>query len=197
MLKSLGISIIIHILTISLSGLTGLLPVVHAAITDLTPPIIRHSSPERIIQGEKVVIMAIVEDESAISWVNLWYRAPGRGTYNKIHMEQLDSKTWRVSIEVTKEFKEGIEYYIESVDQLGNGGTDGTEAAPYFAEVRTISMETALRSWKTGEAKSSGRSLWRSPWFWVGLLAVGGVAVAAGGGSSSNSGDGAGTVIVK
>ena len=196
MLKSSGVFIIVYILITSLSGLTGLLPVVHAAITDLTSPITRHSPPEHITRGEKMMIIAIVEDEGEISSVNLWYRAPGKRAYNKIRMDQIDSKTYKTSIEVTKDFKEGIEYYIEAIDQSGNEGTDGNKTMPYFVEMREAPLIPTLKSTPEPEARITRRPWFKSPWFWVGVLAVAGgaVAVGSGGGGGDN---GTGTIIVK
>lgn len=196
MLKSTGVFIIVYILITSLSGLTGLLPVVHAAITDLTPPIIRHSPPEHITQGEKMMITAIVEDEGEISLVNLWYRAPGKRAYNKIRMDQIDSKTYKTSIDVAKDFKEGIEYYIEAIDQSGNEGTDGNKTMPYFVEMREAPSILTLKSTPEPETQITRRTWLKSPWFWIGVLAVAGGAVAVG--SGGGGGDkGTGTIIVK
>ena len=197
MQKNLSVSIIIYILITTLSGLTGLAPFVHAAITDLTPPIVRHSPPNHIIQGEKMVITAIVEDESNISWVNLWYRSPGKGTYNKIQMAQVDSKTYRAGIEVTRDFKVGIEYYIEAVDQFGNEGTDGNKVTPYFAERREAPNIPVLTTKTESEGRVIKRPWWKSPWFWVGVVAVGGGVAAAAAGSGGEGNRGTGIIIVK
>jgi len=177
-----GVSIIIYILTVSLSGL---MPFVCAAVNDITPPIVRHSPPTRIMQGVKMVITAIVEDESDISWVNLWYKVPGKGTYTRIRMERGDSKTYQVSIEVTKGFKEGIEYYIEATDQFGNEGTDGNKAMPYYVGIREIPDIISKRSW------------WKNPWFWVGVVVVGGAATAATGNGGGEGNNGTGIIIVE
>lgn len=196
MLKNLG-AIIIYILTVSLSGLTGLVPVVHAAVTDLVPPIVRHSPPTRIMHGGKMVIMAIVEDESDISLVNLWYKAPGKGKYTRIRMERSDSKTYQVSIEVTKGFKEGIEYYIEATDQSGNVGTDGNKVMPYFVGISELPDIPRLTKEDKPDVKISKRSWWRNPWFWVGVVVVGGAATAATGSGGGDGNSGTGLIIVE
>lgn len=196
MLKNFGVAII-YILTISLSGLTGLVPVVHAAVTDLVPPIVRHSPPTRITHGEKMVIMAIVEDESDISLVNLWYKAPGKGTYTRIRMEQGDSKTYQISIEVTKGFKEGIEYYIEATDQFGNVGTDGNKAMPYYVGISELPDIPRLAKEDKPDVKISKRAWWRNPWFWVGVVVLGGAATAVAGNGGAESNSGTGIIIVE
>ncbi len=194
---SFGVSIIIYLLITSLSGLTGLMPLVNAALTDLTPPIVRHKPPERISPVEKVVITAIVEDESNISSVNLWYRAAGKGTYTKIQMDRIDLKTYMVGIGATKDFKEGIEYYIEAVDQFGNEGTDGNKTLPYFVEIREI-RDLPLSTEKTkNEVRIAKRTWWKNPWFWVGIVVAGGAVAAATGSSGGEGAKGSGTIIVE
>ncbi len=187
MLKNFG-ALIIYILTVSLSGLTGLMPVVHAAVTDLTPPIVRHSPPTRIMHGDKMVIMAIVEDESDISWVNLWYRTSGKDSYRKLLMKQVDLRKYEARVKVTEDFWKGIEYYIEAVDQFGNEGTDGNKGTPYLAEVRerpvinVMTTDTGAKEQTTG-TPSGGSSL---KWLLLGILVIGGgIAAASGGGGSS------------
>lgn len=157
-------SVIIYLLIISLSGIINLPLIAHAAIDDQTPPIIRHAPPDTLTQGEEMEITAIVEDDSAISWVNLWYRIKGEGIYKKVLMKQTDPRTYKAVIKVTNETSKlipppqieksgggqgegeqrlsldetnyGIEYYIEATDQFSNEGTDGEKARPYFVEVR-------------------------------------------------------------
>jgi len=194
---SFGVSIIIYLLITSLSGLTGLMPLVNAALTDLTPPIVRHSPPEQISQVEKMVITAIVEDESGISSVNFWYKALGKGTYTKIKMEQADSRTYKVAIEETKDFTEGIEYYIEAVDQFGNEGTDGNKTLPYFVEARET-RDISLSTKETNpEVRITKRSWWKNPWFWFGIVVAGGAVAAATGNSGGEGDKGPGTIIVE
>lgn len=101
MLKKLGTSILIYILAVSLSGLTCLTPFAYAAITDNVPPIIRHTPPDTQAQGDELVITAIVEDDSDISWVNIWYRMKGEGIYKKVLMKQTDPRTYKAVIKVT------------------------------------------------------------------------------------------------
>ncbi|MBI5755705.1 MAG: hypothetical protein HZA12_02165 [Nitrospirae bacterium] len=199
-IKTMGVSILISLLIISLSGLTGLVSLAHAAITDLTPPIVRHSPPARIIQGEDMVIMAIVEDESDISWVNLWYRTSGKDSYRKLLMKQVDLRKYEARVKVTEDFRKGIEYYIEAVDQFGNEGTDGNKGVPYFAEVKerpvinVMTPETGTKEQTIGT--SSGGSALK--WLVLGILVIGGgIAAASGGGGSSGGGSSTGTIIVK
>jgi|SRR3989304_4359786 len=195
--KNIGVSIVIYILTISISGLTGLIPVVYAAVTDLIPPIVRHSPPACIMQGDKMVITAIVEDESDVSWVNLWYKVSGKGTYTGIRMERIDSKIYQVGIEVTKGFKVGIEYYIESTDQSNNEGTDGNKAMPYYVKIMEIPDIYRLTKEDRPDVKKSKRSWWKNPWFWVGVVVVGGAATAATGNGGGNGNNDSGIIIVE
>jgi len=197
---STAINVIAYLLIISLSGLTGLISIAHAAPTDLTPPLIRHISPARLIEGEDMVIVAIVEDESDISWVNLWYRTSGKDNYRKLLMKQVDLRKYEARVKVTEDFRKGIEYYIEAVDQFGNEGTDGGKGTPYFADVRerpvinVMTPETETKEQTIGT--SSGSSALK--WLLLGILVVGGgIAAASGGGGSSGGGTSTGTIIVK
>ncbi len=194
------LKLLVFLLIISLSGLTGLVSIAHAAITDLASPIVRHSPPARIIQGEDMVIMAIVEDESDISWVNLWYRTSGKDSYRKLLMKQVDLRKYEARVKVTEDFWKGIEYYIEAVDQFGNEGTDGNKGTPYLAEVRerpvinVMTTDTGAKEQTTG-TPSGGSSL---KWLLLGILVIGGgIAAASGGGGSSGGGASTGTIIVK
>lgn len=196
----LPLKLLVFLLIISLSGLTGLVSIAHAAITDLASPIVRHSPPARIIQGEDMVIMAIVEDESDISWVNLWYRISGKETYKKLLMKQVDLRKYEARLSVTDDLKKGIEYYIEAVDQFGNEGTDGDKGMPYFAEVKerpvinVMITETGTKEQTTGT--SSGASSLK--WLLLGILVIGGgIAAASGGGGSTGGGSSPGTIIVQ
>lgn len=194
--KNFGVSIVIYILIISISGLTGIMPVVHSTVTDLIPPIVRHSPPACIMKGDRMVIAAIVEDESDISRVNLWYRVPGQKAYTKVRMERSDSKIFRASIELTKGFKEGIEYYIEATDQSNNEGTDGNKAMPYFVKIMDIPDNYRLTKEDIPDVRKNKMSWWKNPWFWVGVVAVGGAAAAATGSGGDKNND-SGIIIVE
>jgi hypothetical protein len=176
--------IMVSLLVISLSGLPGLIPLSPAAATDAAPPILYHSPPAPLSLGETVLIRAVVEDESDIRGVTLWYRAIGEKPYRAIPMIKSSENSYEARIMMTEDFKKGIEYYIEASDPFGNQGTDGEKAMPYFAEIRTdAGAEAVKRPW------------WKSPWFWTGMvLAIGG------GIAMTRSGDkkeGSGTVIVQ
>lgn len=195
MFKRAGIYFICYLLAASISGLTGLVFIAHAAPTDLTSPLIRHVSPTRLIEGEDMIIVAIVEDESDISWVNLWYRTSGKDSYRKLLMKQVDLRKYEVRVKVTEDFRKGIEYYIEAVDQFGNEGTDGNKGTPYLAEIRErplIDLETTETGAKEQAigTSSGGSSL---KWLLLGILVIGGgIAAASGGGGSTT-----GTIIVQ
>ena len=194
MLKKLGISILIYLLAISLSGLSCLMPYVHASMTDQTPPAIRHSQPGNLMQGEEIGITAVIEDESDISWVNLWYRTRGKSAYSKLLMNRIDAKTYRAVIKLTEEFKNGIEYYIDAVDQFGNEATDGTKSMPYLAEVREKPVIPSIAGLASEGSTGSKQetSIFGKPLFWGAVLLLVGGAVGIGGAGSGSKGSSGG-----
>ncbi|MCI0526457.1 MAG: hypothetical protein L0Y56_03260 [Nitrospira sp.] len=185
-------SILIYFLVIPLTGLTGCISIAQAAIVDSNAPILRHTLPVAPFLGDTLLITAVVEGESAIVGVNLWYRASGKREYSKISMVKNTEKTYETHIQLTKDFKKGIEYYIVAADELGNECTDGTKVTPYFLEVRDPSKIAELSNRE--EQQSAKRPWWKSRWFWVGvILAVGGGTAA----SLNKKDEGQGTIIVQ
>jgi hypothetical protein len=95
------------------------------ASIDLEGPIISsYYSPEVMIQNKEFTITAIVEDESIIENVTLYYSIDGGVNWIDINMtkdEQLEFK-WLVSLSIETETDNPFMYYIEAFDEFGNLG---------------------------------------------------------------------------
>jgi hypothetical protein len=178
--------IIILLLVVSLSGLSGLTPLATASSTDTVLPILRHSPHARLALGETLPIRVAVESGGEIKEVTLWYRAPGGETFQEIPMTNTSENIYEVGIVMTEVFKKGIEYYIEAADRFGNRGTDGAKTLPYFVE---IIPELGP------EAPSIHRPWWKNPWFWAGVALVIGVGAIVLRNDRKNQGSG--TVVVQ
>jgi hypothetical protein len=163
-------SIVIYLLVISLSGLADRVPYVQASVSESNPPILRHTPPTPLRVGDAFLVHAVVDDQSDIMWVNLWYRASTKSSFRKLLMKQVSGTTYEGRIDITKDFNKGIEYYIGAVDQFGNEGNDGTLGKPYFIEIMEIPSMQGL----TYESKKEEHRLYKSPWFWIGILILGG-----------------------
>lgn len=183
---------IVYFLVLFLSGLPGVASSVNAALSDQAPPLLRHIPPSPPAAGGVLVIQTIVEDERDIAEVILWHRLSGRRGYQKVVMVRTSGNTYEGRIELSEKDRSGIEYYIEAVDRSGNRGKDGSETKPYFVSVREERPLPALSS-RSAEAEEK-RPLWKRPWFWLAILAVGGgIAAATAGGKE---GEDKGTIIV-
>jgi ribosomal protein S8 len=186
-------SILIYFLVVSLADLISPLGTVHAVTTGSGAPILRHTFPPTPLLGGTLLIAAVVEGENGIVAVNLWYRAAGKREYNKVSMIKDAGETYNARIQITKDLKKGIEYYIVAADESGNEGMDGTQMTPYFLKVRDPAQIAELSNRE--EQQSAKRPWWKSRWFWAGvILAVGGGVAAA---SVNRKDEGQGTVIVQ
>lgn len=180
--RALGLrTIIVYVLVLSLSGVPGLLPLAHGEISDASAPILRHTPIAPLTVGTTLKIHSVVQDESAIKWVNLRYRAVGDRDYEKVPMKRVLEGDYEAEVPITKDFDDGIEYYLEASDQFGNEGTDGSGEKPYLLEVREYpDVALTTRSVETPAQKP----FYKKWWFWtvVGVLIAGAGAAAAGGG---------------
>lgn len=159
---------------------------------DTEPPVLRHSAPTEPTIGETLVIQAVVEDESEVTGVAVWYRPVGGDEFQQVEAVRRidDNRLYDVNIVLTSAFGGGLEYYIDATDQFGNRGTDGSDTMPYFVEVRAL---PALSGLSTGSADALPRPWWKRRWVWITAVAVvaGGIAI------SANRGDETGTVVVE
>jgi hypothetical protein len=148
---------------------------------DTAPPVLRHTAQPNITVGDTLVIQAVVEDDSELSRVDVWYRPAGAGDFERAEASKLieDERLYEARIVVTGAFSEGLEYYLDATDQFENRGVDGSDTVPYFVAVSAL---PALSGLSTGsEEGSSKRAWWKRPWVWVTVIAVvaGGAAIAA------------------
>lgn len=185
---------ITYFLVLSLSGFPGLVSSAYAAASDQTLPLLRHIPPAPPAGGETLVIQTIVEAESDIAEVVLWRRIPGKRGYQKTLMSRTSGNTYEGRIEVSGEDRSGIEYYIEAVDRFGNRGKDGSDAKPYFVAVREERPIPAFSSRSAEGEEKEKRPVWKRPWFWLAILAVGGgIAAATAGGKEGKD---QGTIVI-
>lgn len=181
-------------LVLSLSGLHGLVSTALAEVSDRNPPLLRHPPPAPPARGEALVIQTIVEDESDIAEVILRHRLSGKQVYQKTPMTRTSGNTYEGRIEVSKEDPPGIEYYIEAVDRSGRRGKDGSETKPYFVAVLEARPIPALSSRSAEGEEKEKPPVWKRPWFWLAILAVGGgIAAAMNGGKEEKD---QGTIVV-
>lgn len=183
-------------LALSLGGVPGAVAAVLAAEPHGGAPVVRHNPPEVPFLGATMAIQAVVEGGTRLASIRCWYRAQGASKYDSIEMTKLSGNSYECRLEVSESLADGVEYFVEAVGESGAKGTDGTTARPYFVTVREPPSGESLSLRTTGEPQETGRSIWRSPWLWLGaaLAVAGGIAVANGGGKENND---TGTIVVE
>jgi hypothetical protein len=183
-------------LALSIGGIPGSISLVLAAVPDTTAPVVRHTPPALPLLGTTMAIQAVVEGGTRLAVVRCWYRARGAAKYDSAEMTRLSGNTFECEFKVSEAFAQGIEYFVEAVDESGASGTDGTKARPYYVTVRERPSVESLALRTTGETQKPERSIWKSPWLWLGaaLAVAGGIAVANGGGKDNSD---TGTIIAQ
>jgi hypothetical protein len=155
-------SLVISLFTLTLMGFPK--PFAETVAAESTLPVIRHLPMTPLTVGENHFVYAVVEDESPIVSITLFYRAMGQSQYQMTPMGQDGGNQYKAAIPLSQDSLKvkGIEYYMKGVDHFGNEGFDGTQAIPYFIEVRK-------------KVRVSG-PVYKNKWFWMGVFlgAVGG-----------------------
>ncbi len=183
-------------LALCIGGIPGTVSRVLAAVPEKTAPVVRHSPPALPFLGTTMALQAVVEGEGPVASVRCWYRAQGASKYESIEMTRLSGDSYECRVEISEAFAQGIEYYVEAVDESGAQGIDGTPSRPYYVVVRERPSVASLALSTTGEAQKARHPIWKNPWLWLGtaLAVAGGLAIANGGGKDNGN---TGTVVVE
>ena len=107
---------------------------------DLEGPMISsYYTPEIIIQNKEFIITAIVEDESVITNVTLYYSIDGGENWISVNMsmDDLVDFKWTATLSIETEEDNPFMYYIEAVDEFGN-----KEKTP----ISVISLKTSFQA---------------------------------------------------
>lgn len=147
-----------YILVLMLIGLPTMRSFAQTVAAESVAPIIRHAPVTTATIEEELSVWAVVEDESPIVSINLFYRALGQSQYQIVPMGRADGNQYKAAIPLTQDSLKGkgVEYYMKGVDHFGNEGFDGTQAIPYFIEVR--------------EKVRISEPVYKNKWFWMGFL---------------------------
>ncbi|MDR2877209.1 MAG: hypothetical protein LBV36_04110 [Chromatiales bacterium] len=173
--------------------------------SDIDPPTVAHTPPEKFSSGETLRILARVTDEMGVDEVVLFYRSAGEISYRQMPMVSASGSSLYSAI-LPDDVGPRIEYYIQASDTAGNVVL-GKLFDPYVVLVEQTSFSAAgdgVASATTPSAAqpttaiqtSSGASLGTSAderrginrWVWVG---IGAVVLAAIAGLSDSGGGGA------
>jgi hypothetical protein len=142
------------------------------------------------------VIQAVVEDETPVASVSVLYRAPGASRYERVEMTRVMGHSYESQLEISAAFAQGLEYFIEAIDEGGARGTDGSTLRPYLLMVQEGPPMASLGLSTMADPQKATRPLWKRRWFWFGtaLAVTGGLAIANSGGNENNN---SGTVVVE
>ena len=176
--------IISFYLGLFISGFPATASLIFAA-PDQLPPVVRHAPPSTLYRGGELKIEGVVEEGRPVASVFLWVRGPGTVKYERITMTRATENSYEGRIELSDLFRQGIEYYIEVLDEAGNKGTDGDRSRPYFVTVLDRPIPPIGNADPTNRPK---QSFWKNPWLWAGAVVVaivGAIALASSGGKKS------------
>jgi hypothetical protein len=138
--------------------------------TDHDPPVIQHTPVAQAVLNVSIEISARIVDANPVAFPRVYYRHVGETRYQMITMAPKGSTLLGVipGFVVTSD---GVEYYIEAFDTLGNGPTyHGTAEAPH--RVTVVSNKTGTTPIST--------PFYKTWWFWTvaGVVVAGSVTTA-------------------
>ena len=168
-----------------------LLPGVAALAAGERVPTIKHEPVAAAVRGQPISIRAVVQDDSGLCQVTLFYTPSRDAAPFKTPMQPVGAGSYVGSIPAAVVSGREVFYYIEAVDEEAN-----VAETPWYS----IRLETAADA-SPGEDETKGArptSKWVKPAFYAGGAAalVGGVAWLLSDSGDSDSGDGWGTTNV-
>jgi len=108
---------------------------------DTTAPYIVHTPVTSGTAGRDITIRADVTDPSGLGYVHLYYRKTGAQQYMEVDMVKGSGNTFSAAIPGSAFASDGVQYYIEANDTVGNIGRRPQSnwlTSPYNIDIESI-----------------------------------------------------------
>ena len=208
-MTKLGLTTLVALAVCSASLADTTLPLPHQSV-DIAPPTIEHEPSTRgITEGEAARISAkVVDVDTGIQSVSLFFRTKGATQYNRLPMESKAGSSEYIA-EIPERYVQGngVEYYIEAVDAAGNKILRGVNFSPLFIAIGQNTGATEDTAGATGdqafpspsEAMSSAEedSNKKTWWYVAGGVVATGLVLAITSGGDKKDKDDTGSVTIK
>jgi peptidoglycan/xylan/chitin deacetylase (PgdA/CDA1 family) len=97
---------------------------------DSESPIINHNPVTNVVEGESVLIQAVITDNVGVSYASLLYKKGSDTIFNGMPMVQTQGSQWEASIPASIVTRDDVNYYIYASD-----GVNGSMVGPYIIDV--------------------------------------------------------------
>jgi hypothetical protein len=85
-------------------------------VRDQSPPVLRHTPPTELVEGQEALLAVNVTDDVGVVWVKLYLRLRPGSSYREVVLEQNASGDWVYTIPAGELESPEIRYYFEAED---------------------------------------------------------------------------------